>query len=364
MPPVTRRPFSGRIPSSAWKAARITWRKARAGWRDTILLLREFRQPLLLFTLAITGSGWLYFSLAAHSLQSVDSPAKAIYIILTLTFLQASIDFPPEWYLQVFFFLMPVIGIGILAQGLTDFGVLLFNRRARGKEWEMAVASTFSNHVVLIGLGHLGYRVVKKLTELDQDVVVIERAPEPDLLHNVRALGVPVLEEDGTRETVLINAGIPRARAIILCTQNDSLNLRMALKARNLNPGIEVVIRIFDDEFASSLEKQFGFHAMSATGMAAPLFAAIAAHIDITQPVTIEGQPHILARLQISPQSRICGMTVNALEEIYHVSIVLLCKNGERQFHPAGEELIEEGQNIAIFGDPEHIHRLLNERHR
>jgi voltage-gated potassium channel len=360
---MTRRPSIGWKPSSGWKTARSTWRKTRAGWRDTILLLREFRQPLILFALALAGSGWLYYSLAEHTRQPVESPAKAIYIILTLTFLQASIDFPSDWYLQIFFFMMPVIGISILAQGLTDFSVLLFNRRARGKEWEMAVASTYSNHVVLIGLGHLGYRVVKKLIELDQDVVVIERAPEPDLLHNVRALGVPVLEEDGTRETVMVSAGISRARAIILCTQNDSLNLRMALKARNLNPKIEVVIRIFDDEFATSLQSQFGFHAMSATGMAAPLFAAIAAHVDITPPVIIEGQPHVLAHLQISPASRICGMTVNRIEEIYQVSIILICKNSERLFHPAGDELIEEGQTIAIFGEPDHIQRLLNERY-
>src|SRR6266545_2775743 len=98
------------------------------------------------------------------------------------------------------------------------------------------------------------------------------------------------------------------------------------MKARNLNPKIEVVIRIFDDDFANSLQAQFGFHAMSATGMAAPLFAATAAHIDVTSPVMIEGQPHILARLPVTSRSQLCGMTVYAVEEMYRISIVLLCK--------------------------------------
>ncbi len=311
---------------------RLTWRKIRASWRDTLLLLREFQQPLLFFALAIIGSGSIYYQLSRQTAQPVSSLPEAIYIILSLTFLQANLDFPDQWFLQIFFFLMPIIGMGILAQGLADFGILLFNRRLRGKEWEMAVASTYNNHVILIGLGHLGYRVVKQLNDLEQEVVVIELAPKPDLLSSVQRMGVPVLQDDGTREAVMVAAGVPKARVIILCTQDDSLNLQMALKARNLNPNIKVVIRIFDDEFATSLHTQFGFHALSATGMAAPLFAGMAANVEITAPITIEGEAHILAHVQIGARSRLNGVTILDLEERFRVSVVLQTQDGAESF--------------------------------
>ncbi|HMN63098.1 MAG TPA: NAD-binding protein, partial [Anaerolinea sp.] len=134
---------------------------------------------------------------------------------------------------------------------------------------------------MLVGLGHLGYRVVRWLHEIGQDVLIIEQTAKPHLTDVLAKLDIPVLHEDATRMDVLANANIKRAKSIILCTQNDSLNLEIALKARNLNPKIEVIIRIFDDEFADSLQKQFGFKALSATGMAAPLFAAAAASVDI-----------------------------------------------------------------------------------
>lgn len=344
--------------------ARRLLRKFRASWRDTFLLLREFRTTLLFFILIINGGGAAYYLLAQHSAQKIDSVSRAVYHTLTLTFFQPTEPFPAEWFLQVFYFIMPVAGIAILAHGLADFGILLFNRRARGKEWEMAVASTFSNHVILIGLGHLGYRVVKKLRELNQDVVVIELTSEPDLIMKVRQLDVPVIIDDGTRETVLTAAGVSKARTIILCTQNDSLNLRMALKSRSINPKIEVVIRIFDDEFAASLESQFGFHAMSATGMAAPIFAAIAAHIDITPPLMIEGKPHILANIPVGSRSHLRECTIQDLEEKYHISIILLCKDGQRQFHPAGNEVVRSGHTIAIFGDSEMINTIIHENQR
>ena len=167
------------------------------------------------------------------------------------------------------------------------------------------MASTFTNHIVLIGLGHLGFRVMKILHEMGQELVVITVDPDPNLVESARSMDVPVIEGDGTRESILDNASIRRARSIILCTQNDSLNLQMALKARSLKPDIEVVIRIFDDDFAGSLQRQFGFRALSATGMAAPVFASSASSIDITAPITIEGEPNSLARFHVAKKSRL-----------------------------------------------------------
>ncbi len=336
----------------------LVWRKWRASWRDTVLLLRDFRGPLLLFVLAIVGGGLLYFYLASQAGEALDSLAEAVYTVLGLVFLQGGGNFPKTWYLQVFYFVMPVIGIGILAQGLADFGVLFFNRRARNKEWEMAVASTFSNHIILVGLGHLGYRVVRNLHELDQDVVVIELEPRDDLLADMHALDIPVLQGDATREALLEAAGVRRARVLMLCTQNDNLNLQMAVKARSLNPNIQVVMRIFDDDFAQALEKQFGFSALSATGMAAPVFAATAAGMDISHPITIEGQALSLARLNVLPKGKLVNLTVSQIEEHYRVSVVLLRHADGRDLHPAGDKRLAGNDVLAVLGGLEQINHL------
>ncbi|MCI0520689.1 MAG: NAD-binding protein, partial [Chloroflexi bacterium] len=245
------------------RSARL--RKLRAAWRDTRLLVGQFRWPLLAFCAAVTGGGTLYYVLSRQAGEETYNLAEAIYAVLSLTFLQPTGAFPHAWYLEAFYFIMPLIGVGILAQGVADFGVLFFNRRARGQEWEKAVAAMVQNHVILIGLGHLGYRVVDHLHQMGQEVVVIELNPAAHLVEAVRKLDIPVLQEDGTRESTLREAGVERARALILCTQNDSLNLQMAVKARSLNPEIRVIVRIFDDDFAQALHAQFGFTAYSAT---------------------------------------------------------------------------------------------------
>jgi voltage-gated potassium channel len=336
------------------------WRRdVEATWRDTLLLLREFAWPLLIFVLVLIGGGTLYHTLAERAGSPLGHVSEGVYTVLALTFLQPLGEYPHVWYLQIFFFVMPIIGIGILATGLADFGRMFFNRRARGKEWEMAVASTFNDHVVLIGLGHLGFRVAKELRELNLDVVVIELNPQAELVDEVHSLHVPVIHDDGKRLEILRSAGIEHARAIAICTQNDNLNLQIALKARKVNPGIHVVVRIFDDDFADALEEQFGFHALSATRTAAPKFAATTIGVDVTRPITVEGQALSLCRLDVDARSPLAGRAVGEIEQRFDLSVVLLRRDGQNDFHPAADRQVSPGDVLALLASPDRLGDLL-----
>ena len=337
------------------RASRWYGRRLRAIFRDTWLLFREFSWPLLGFLITMIGGGAIFYLLSLHSLDPRDGLWASIYEVLLLTFLQPLNNFPHNWYLGIFYFIMPVVGISFLAQGVAEFGTMFFNRKARGKEWETAVASTYNNHIILVGLGHLGYRVVHHLYDLDQDVVVVEANPSAELVAAVKQMGVPVIENDASKEVTLELAGVRRARAIVLCTQNDSLNLQVALKARRLNKTIQVVVRIFDDEFAQSLHDQFGFTAFSATNMAAPAFASAAAGVDMSSPITVEGETLNLARLKLVPASKLAELSVGEFEEQYDVSIVMLRRNNESDLHPAGREKLSEGDALVVLGGPAEI---------
>jgi voltage-gated potassium channel len=111
----------------------ILQREWKASLRDTFILFGEFRLALGAFIVAILGIALIYYFLSIEYGTPIRSYPEAVYLILTLTFLQPSGEFPNHPLLQMWFFIMPLIGIAILAFGLTDFGVALFNRRARSK---------------------------------------------------------------------------------------------------------------------------------------------------------------------------------------------------------------------------------------
>ena len=81
------------------------------------------------------------------------------------------------------------------------------------------------------------------------------------------------------------------------------------------NPNIKVVVRIFDEDFAHALQDQFGFIALSATEMAAPVFAAAASGADVTNPISVEGELLSLARFTIAADSELNGQTVGQVED-------------------------------------------------
>jgi Trk K+ transport system NAD-binding subunit len=336
-------------------------RQWQAGWRDTVILMKEFQWPLLSFTVAVVGGGLAYAMIARLGEEPVPGLSEAIYIVLTAVFLQPAGEFPEHWGLQLFHFIMPVIGLVILAQGLADFGSLLFNRRARNKEWEMAVASTMNKHIVLIGLGHLGYRVAQRLHEMGEPVVVVEMNLGTHTTAAARDMGIPVIQADARHPGSLEGANIKDARTIILASQDDAMNLQIALKARSLNPTIQVVIRIFDEDFAHSLQEQFGFIALSATEMAAPVFAAAAAGADVTSPISIEGQQLSLARLTIPGSSSLANKTVGYVEDNYHLNIILLRHDHQSEMHPTDTRPLHAGDTLAVLGGPEQLSRLMQD---
>ncbi|HKY54091.1 MAG TPA: NAD-binding protein [Anaerolineales bacterium] len=340
---------------------KLSWRHLKAGWRDTLILLGEFQWPLIVFTVTVLGGGFAYAAISEWVGEPVNTMGEAIFTVLSAAFLQSIGDFPQHTLLQLFHFFMPIVGVIILAQGLADFGSLLFNRKSRSKEWEVAVASTMNKHIILIGLGHLGYRIVQKLNEMGESIVVIELNPSIDTFSAIQAMNIPVIQDDATRPAALESANIKEARTIILASQNDSMNLQIALKARSLNPKIQVVVRIFDADFAQALQNQFGFIALSATEMAAPVFAAAAAGADVTNPISVEGQLLGLARITITDSSLLANKTVGYVEDNYHLNIILLRHNHQSEMHPTDSCPIDVGDTLAVLGGPLQLSRLVHD---
>ena len=318
---------------------------------------------MLIFIGTIVFFGFLFYTLTQATPELADadkpSPVEAMFLVLSMIFLQANVSFPDQWYLQIFFFIMPVIGIAMLSAGVANLGVKLFNKSERGQDWEVALASTFSDHVIVCGVGKLGYRVVLQLLKFGQSVVAIDQDPNKAFIPLVRQMDVPVIFGDGRLREVLHSAGIDRASAIVCCTQDDLANLDIALDAREINPRIKVVLRMFDAELASKIERGFGIHtAFSASALAAPAFAAAAtrAHIDYSFYVG-ENLLHV-SQVTVEESSPLANREIEDVERTYDLTIVMHQTANEIRMHPHSDDTIHVGDTLVVFASLETLGRL------
>ncbi|MFD5873169.1 NAD-binding protein [Streptomyces sp. NPDC060322] len=174
-----------------------------------------------------------------------------------------------------------------------------------------------SGHVVLLGLGKIGTRVLVRLRELDIPVVVVEEDPEARGIPLARSLHVPTVLGDVTQEGVLEAAKIRRAHALLALTSVDTTNLEAALYARSVKPDLRVALRLYDDEFATAVYRtlrtahpQALTRSRSVSHLAAPAFAVAMMGRQILGAVPVERKVMLFAALEVAGHPQLEGRTV------------------------------------------------------
>jgi voltage-gated potassium channel len=341
------------------------WRMARASWRNMRVLWRKFRVPLIVFLLAIFGGGWLYGELWVHEGYARKPFVDLPYLMATMMIVSAPDDLPPEAPLVAFWYVMPLIGAYVAARGVTDFFNLFLKPSEHRNAWEEAVASTYHHHVIVLGVGHLGTRVVRALVAMGFDPVAIDRSTDPEKNAELDRLGVPLVIGDGRLASTLDTAGIRQAQALIVCTSNDHMNLEVTMRARDLNPTIRIVVRMWEDRFAEQIQRFMNVEAvLSATDLAAPSFAAYALGIEITQTFNIDGEDYSMVRLTVTSGSFLDGQAIGVLQDSENLDIVLHSHGGDPQVHPDNSLIVRAGDTLVIFAQHSKITDVVSRNQR
>lgn len=337
-------------------------RMVRAIWHDTSAMLREFRLPLLAFLLATLGGGWLYGELYFYYYGVRIAYADLPWMMVALMVLEPIHDIPSELGLIIFWYTMPVLAVYVIGQGAVDFVRLFFNRSNRRDAWEEAVASTYRNHVIIIGLGHVGERVMHTLVAMGFDVVAIDREVDEDLDKRLNGFNVPCIIGDARSTETLEKAGIRYASSFIVCTSSDLVNLETIMRARDMNRDMRIVARMYDPQFSNQLNRFMGVQAtLSSSDLSAPAFAGAAVGIEITQTLRIADEEYSMIRLDVAAGSIFDGNTIDAIQNEHDMDIVLHGCGDDMTVHPEGEILIQAGDTLVVFAEHSRIMEIVSQ---
>lgn len=111
-------------------------------------------------------------------------------------------------------------------------------------------------HVIVCGLGRLGYFIAEGLIARGERVLIVERNEDASAIEHFRSLGADVYVGDARLPRVLQEVGAHRAKALYSVVNNDFVNLEIGLNARTFEPRLRLVLRIFDDAMAARVREQ------------------------------------------------------------------------------------------------------------
>jgi len=315
-------------------------------------ILREFRGPIFAFFVATVGGGALYGEVY-ESLRGVTVPwMDRPFLMVQLMIIEPPEAIPSEAALVAFWYAMPIIFIVLIGLGAADFLDLFFNRDEARDRWSEAIAMTYRDHAIVLGVGHVGLRVVRDLHDLGIDVAVVDQNPHANATDALDKLGVPCVLGDVRAGATLERAGIDQAEVFVACTGDDRLNLEVCMRVRERAPDLRIVARVWDRSIGDRMEK-FGLAdlVLSAADLSAPAFAGAAAGVEITQTIQVAGAEYSSARVDIEPGSFLDGVRLGKVERDNGLEITLLRDGEEVTVDPDADLELRAGQSVVVFAE-------------
>ena len=145
---------------------------------------------------------------------------------------------------QVVLVAITVLGVGTLFYALatvTEFFVAGHLGDLLGIRRMERMIDSLTDHHIVCGYGRVGRQVASDLQAAGVAFVVVDTSEHNR--HLAENLDICFIAGDASEDTVLIEAGIERARSLITCVDSDANNVFITLTARELRADIPIVAR-------------------------------------------------------------------------------------------------------------------------
>jgi voltage-gated potassium channel len=152
--------------------------------------------------------------------------------------------------------------------------ILQAMQRYNPEEGCRMLASEMKDHVIIVGRGHLGGHLVDHLRETARPYVLVEK--DSMAVDDLIRAGEPVIVDDAKEESTLIEAGVDRARLIVITSNVIETALLVTKRSRERNKKATIIVRCYMDEFTEILESLGANEVISSSKSA---FNEIATHI-------------------------------------------------------------------------------------
>ncbi|MFM7423775.1 MAG: NAD-binding protein [Elainella sp.] len=219
-------------------------------------------------------------------------------------------------------------------------------------------------HVVVVGFGRVGQRVAAILREFKQPVVAITEHQE----NSQYAPQIPVLVGETIAQLARVNLAL--AKSVVVVTDDEMLNLEVALMAQNqarqANRSIGLVIRTYDQRFRNNVLNLLpDAKAFAANELAADAFVGAAFGENILGLFNLNHQTILVTEYTITANDTLIGKSLFQVAYGYGVVPVfhqqassILSEDADQDLFPTDERQLHQGDRLVVLASMNGLRRI------
>jgi len=370
--PVPRHAAGARSAGAA-RAARFEEHGGAPGLRALLRSLvdeadRQLRMTLLtllaVFLVSVVVLRLGYVKESGEGMTLLDAVYFTVETIGTVGYGDFSFAEQAPW-LRAYAIVLMIVGVVLAAILFALLTQLLVSSRLERSFGQRRVGA-MRGHVIVVGLGAIGVRVVEDLVAAGRRVVAIELDPANRHLARVRALDVPVVAGDATDTTVLATVNLASATAVAVLTSDDLVNVETGLAVRDQLADrwadVPVVLRVFDRELGVTIREGFDFRYVRSTeALVAPWFVGAALGLDVLGTFHVDQEAFLVGHLRVAPGGGLDGLARQDLSARTRVIAIHRANSpeGVLEHPPRPQTRFVAGDEIYLVGPYEELLSVL-----
>jgi len=216
-------------------------------------------------------------------------------------------------------------------------------------------------HFILCGYGRVGQEIARIFAEEGVSFVIIDKDRES--IASAEKDGRPYVLADATSDEGLKEAGIERARGLVVAVGSDADSVYITLSARGLRPDLFIEARASSSMAGAKLQKAGADRIIAPYSLGARRMAQLALRptvVDFIDTVIYRrGRELQMENIAVGSDSALAGLTVEETRNRTKAAILAISKkSGKLLANPQGEETIESGDRLIAMGTKKQLAAL------
>jgi voltage-gated potassium channel len=252
-----------------------------------------------------------------------------------------------------------LLAIGAMTQTIIELELNQFFGKRRVKK----MIEKLHGHFIVCGFGRVGRGAADELRQQGAPFVIVDHSEEK--VERAIKDGMLAVLADASRDDVLRDVGIDRAKGLIATLASDADNLFLILTARDLNSKIQLTARVSEQTSEDKLRRagaDFVFAPYNSTGhrMAQALLKPhVQQFIDFTTQ-NLEVKVNI-EQVRVSARSGFVDSTIAQMQLRSEMGVIVLAirmADGKMLFNPPADSRISVGDHLIVMGQAEGLQKL------